>query len=449
MRRWHWALIAVGVVALALGSWWYYRQHQQAATAANQVRTATVTRGTLAVTVPGSGTFSPGRKQEMLAPWQGIVKKVVEAGTVVTEGQPLAWMDDTDLRQKIEEAEQALQTARLQLEEARLSATSQQQKAEQERAQAESSLRTAELNLTAAQKELDRYRSLYEAEAVSAAELEAKEEAANKAELAYAEAKRNLESLSESQKISAAQSELAVKRAKLAVQKAESDLEELQAELEKSVIKAPFAGVVTHVAVEAGQEVQKNAQLLVLADTSTMLLTLQVDETDVPKVKAGQEVEVSLEAYPDRTFKGSVLRVSPQAEQQNNISIFKIEVEVPNPEGKIHSGMTADGEIIVSREENVLLVPLAAVQRRGEAAMVIVMENGQPRPTRVELGADDGVNAVVKQGLQEGATVVVSWGGTGTRSVTTTNSTSRPRQGVFFMGPGAPPPGAVGTGRSR
>ncbi|MCR4420141.1 MAG: efflux RND transporter periplasmic adaptor subunit [Clostridia bacterium] len=440
MRRWHWALIAaVGVAALVGGVWWYYHG-REAKTAAAQVRTATVTRGTLAVTVPGSGTFSPGREQEMLAPWEGIVKKVVEPGTVVAEGDPLAWMDDSDLRQQVEEAEQALETARLQLEEARLSAASQEQKAREELAQAESSLRTAELNLAAAQKELERSRTLYAAEAVSAAELEADEEAAEKAELAYADAKRTLEALAADQEVAEAQAGLTVRKAELAVQKAQSDLKELQADLEKSVIKAPFAGVVTSVAVEAGQEVQKNAQLLVLADTGTMLLTLQVDETDVPKVKAGQEVEVSLEAYPDESFRGSVLRVSPQAEQQNNISIFKIEVEVPNSEGKIHSGMTADGEIIVSREENVLLVPLAAVQRRGEEAVVMVMENGQPRPARVKLGADDGVNAVVTQGLQEGATVVLTTSaGTGAATTTSQAGSSR-RQGVFLMGPGGPPP---------
>lgn len=435
MRRWQWVLLVAGVAA-ALGVWWYYRAHDTAVPAANRVRTVTVSRGSLAVTVSGSGVFSPAVEQKVYAPLGGKVKRVVEVGTVVKEGEPLVWLDASDLQQKVEEAERALETARLQLEDAELTARAQEEQAAQNLAQARSALRTAEINLESARTKLERSRALYEAQAIALADLQADEEALKKAEITYADAQQKVKDLEAQQKITAAQNELRLRQAKLNVEKATADLAEARADLAKAVVSAPFAGTVSSVEVKAGQAVAENAPLLTLIDTAKMIITLQVDETDIAKVKAGQEVDLSLDAYPNQSFKGKVVRIAPQAVQQNNISIFNVEVELANQDGRIRAGMTADGEILVAREENVLLVPLAAVQRQGRSPAVLVVENGQPRRVPVELGLDDGVNAVVKSGLTEGMTILLP---TATAQSPTTNRATGwpgpvPMGGMFGAG---------------
>lgn len=440
MRRWHWALVIAA--AAAAGALWYFQFYHGRVQAAanNRLRTATVTRGSLEVTVPGSGTFAPAAEQKVFAPLAGKVVRVLEAGTRVAEGEPVVWLDDTELRRAVEEAERALKAAEFGLEEARLTARSQEQQAAQDLAAARSSLRTAQVNLEAARADFERAKSLYEAQAVARAEMEAKEQALRKAEIAYEEAEQKLRELGARQKIEAAQVELKQRQAELNLEKARADLARARADLAQATVRAPLAGVVGSVEVEPGQNVAVNAPLFTVMDTTNMVVSLQVDEVDVAQVKEGQEVELSVEAFPDQIFRGRVLRVAPQAVQQNNISIFNVEVEVANRDGRLRPGMTADGDILVMREENALLVPLAAVQRRQGKPVVLVMENGRPRPVPVELGPDDGVNAVIKAGLEEGATVALS------PAQGQVQSQGGQRAGGWPMAP----PGAVfGPGRSR
>ncbi|MBC7320626.1 efflux RND transporter periplasmic adaptor subunit, partial [bacterium] len=158
-----------------------------------------------------------------------------------------------------------------------------------------------------------------------------------------------------------------------------------------------------------GQNIAKETTLMSVLDTSTMKIKLEVDETDIPKVKIGLPVRITCEAFPDREFNGKVTNISPRATISNNIAIFKVQVEIPNPTGELRAGMTAEGEIILKEERNVLLVPLRAVKRTERRAYVEVLkDNGKTELVRVTLGEDDGTNIVVENGLKEGDKVVLA-----------------------------------------
>jgi len=116
-------------------------------------------------------------------------------------------------------------------------------------------------------------------------------------------------------------------------------------------ITAPVAGIVTHKLVEKGELVTPGTALLTISELDKLKLTIYVTETELGKVKVGQEAEVKIDSYPDRTFPARVIYVSPVAEfTPKNIQtreervklVFAVKLEIHNPEGILKAGMPAD-----------------------------------------------------------------------------------------------------------
>lgn len=136
--------------------------------------------------------------------------------------------------------------------------------------------------------------------------------------------------------------------------------------LDRTVIRAPVDGVVLNRSVEPGQTVAASFQAPVLfqiaEDLSKMEIVLTVDEADIGQVKVGQHVDFTVDAYPDRQFKGVVKQVRVAATTTNNVVTYPVVVAVDNPDGRLLPGMTANAEIAVSERNGVLTVPNAALR---------------------------------------------------------------------------------------
>jgi len=103
-----------------------------------------------------------------------------------------------------------------------------------------------------------------------------------------------------------------------------------------------------------------------------------------------------------------VTAISPSARIQQNIAVFYVTVNIPNPERKLRPGMTAEGEIIVEEIPNALIIPKRAVQTvRNRAYVDVLQPDGGKETVRVVLGPDDGVNQVVLEGLEPRQSVVL------------------------------------------
>jgi HlyD family secretion protein len=133
-------------------------------------------------------------------------------------------------------------------------------------------------------------------------------------------------------------------------------------------ITAPLTGTVIEKTVEIGQiiasatgNVSGGTTLLKMADLSQMQVRSLIDETDLGRIHAGLPVQVTVDAYPDRTFNGQVLKIEPQAVVEQNVTSFPVLVMLDNNEGFLKPGMNADVVIEIATRENVLVVPNAAV----------------------------------------------------------------------------------------
>ena len=117
--------------------------------------------------------------------------------------------------------------------------------------------------------------------------------------------------------------------------------------------------------VSAGQSVTGSSVggtvIATLIDASQIDLPVQVDETEIGAVKVGQQADVTLDALGDQTFTGKVTRISPEATTESGIAYFTVTVRLPNPEGLLRPGMTAEAEVI-QRQASGLIIPKKAVE---------------------------------------------------------------------------------------
>jgi HlyD family secretion protein len=140
------------------------------------------------------------------------------------------------------------------------------------------------------------------------------------------------------------------------VEQAEAALQTIQVQLKKMTLWAPRTGVVLERMVGVGEIAAPNISLLTIADLAQVTLTIYVPENQIGLVRAGQQVRVKVDSYPERTFDARVVHIASQAEftpknvqtQEERVStVFAVKIEIPNLDGALKPGMPADAEILV------------------------------------------------------------------------------------------------------
>jgi HlyD family secretion protein len=201
-------------------------------------------------------------------------------------------------------------------------------------------------------------------------------------------------------------------RAELARARAQRTAGEV--ELSKTVIDAPFAGVVAEVNLEVGEWVTPSPPLLTsppvtdLIDPTSIFVSAPMDEVDSGAIRAGLPVKLTVDSRPGETFGGEVLRVAPYVldeEAQNRT----LEIEIAFRDQKIAESMlpgtSADAEVILEALGNVLRVPTSALLQNQS---VLILENGELVERKIEIGLRNWQFAEVTKGLSEGELVVVA-----------------------------------------
>ena len=150
-------------------------------------------------------------------------------------------------------------------------------------------------------------------------------------------------------------------------------------------VRAPFAGIVARRLVNAGEKVSPDAPLMQLVDLSNMELQAQVPVSEVPFLKVGQQIKLTVDGFAGRVFTGQIGRINPAAEPGTRaISIF---VALPNADGALKGGMFAKGSVAINASEPVSALPVAAIQEEGGLNFVYVIKDGKLDRRPVQLGA--------------------------------------------------------------
>lgn len=174
--------------------------------------------------------------------------------------------------------------------------------------------------------------------------------------------------------------------AEASVKAARINLERARQNLSYTEIVSPINGIVLDRTVDEGQTVAASLsapQLFLIAeDLSAMEILAAVDESDIGKIREGQPVEFTVQAYPDESFQGTVDQVRMQSATQENVVNYTVVVSVANPDGRLLPGMTATVDFIVAQATDVLRVPNAALRfRPSEAMRASLREQRAQRPS--------------------------------------------------------------------
>jgi HlyD family secretion protein len=194
---------------------------------------------------------------------------------------------------------------------------------------------------------------------------------------------------------------------------ARANYDQVMSSLNETVITSPIDGTVIGKPLSAGEMVAQGVSnptvILTVADMSRMQIEAQVDQTDIGKVVVGQKVTFTVDAYPGKTFTGTVALISKKPVTQQNVIYYPVTIDVNNAENLLNPGMVARVSIAISESKDTLTLPLAAVRTDRNGKYVVVMDqSGQTQNLTITTGniGDDRVEII--SGLSEGAKVVVS-----------------------------------------
>ena len=214
------------------------------------------------------------------------------------------------------------------------------------------------------------------------------------------------------------------------VAQAEAQIKQDRTNLGYTVIRSPVAGVVISREVDLGQTVAASFNTPTLfkiaRDLTKMQIEAAVAEADVSRVKVGQRVDFTVDAYGTRGFTGTVSQVRLNPTTQQNVVTYTVIVAVANPDGALLPGMTANAAFLVSEHKDVLLIPNAALSFKPEgwkpdrgkggkkaydpnALTVFILKDGAPSPVRIKIGASDSdFSEVVEGALKDGQPVITA-----------------------------------------
>ncbi len=208
---------------------------------------------------------------------------------------------------------------------------------------------------------------------------------------------------------SLAQNSLTTEKAKGDYEDAQEKLQKFDEAIQNNQLVSGYSGVVSSVSVSAGETLQTGTALMTVNDYDEVTVSVSVSEDDLDAVQVGGEANVSISAYPDETYTGTVSSIGDSTyNSSTGETDYTVKVKISGNVQSLYSGMSADVTFVTGEKENVLYVPNRAILREnGKSYVQVYDENGKVTKKEVTTGFSDGTNAEIKEGLAEGDVVLI------------------------------------------
>ena len=340
-------LVLIGAVAIG-------QQKRGNTTRQLESYTVVAAAGSLPGVVNATGELEAEKRVNVSPKRQGVIDALyVEEGDLVVKGQPLALMDSGDLQDRLSELM--------------------------------ANLRSSQAQLTRSRSELERKQSLYRQQAISLSDF------------------------------NTVRSTFQVDQS--AVEAARQRLDARKVEQQELIVRAPFSGVISQRYADPGSFVTPTTTASATAGaTSSSIVELaeglevvaKVPESDIGRIRLGQDASVRVDAFPDRRFAARVKRITPRAIKLNNVTSFDVVLSLLEPPGALRIGMTADVGFQTGQIQAKTLVPtVAVVTEDGRPGVLLVGQDNQPKFQPVELGISSGKSTQILSGLSSGTRVFI------------------------------------------
>ncbi len=389
-----------------------------------EVEMGTVEVRTIYETVSASGKIYPEKEIKISSDVSGeIVELYVKEGDSVKAGQMLLRINPDTYESAVERGKAAVNSAKSQMAMARSQVETNRAQAEQIKAQLENARNVHKRN-----EQLKKEGVISEVE--------------------YDQSLSNLRGLEANLRASEASIKSAqqnVEAAQFSIKSSEASLKELATSLSRTTIKAPASGIVSSLSVEKGERVlgtiqMAGTEIMRISNLNAMEVQVDVTENDIPKVKLGDQVDIEVDAFTGKVFKGTVSELASSASNltsaagitnTDQVTNFTVKIRI-NPESyqdllkngmkyPFRPGMSASVDIYTNKVENVTVVPIQAVTVREKEGLkkeeakltdedyeeiVFVVQADTLMRQKVETGIQDDEFIHIKSGLAKGTTIV-------------------------------------------
>ena len=367
-------IIIGGIILIAVAAAFFLLKNKNGEV---KFRTEKVTRGDIEMAVTATGTVNPVTTVLVGTQVSGTIKEIhVDFNSLVKKGQLIARIDPALLEAQVNQARANVLSAKANLDK-------------------------AGAMLVDAKRTMERNKELFSKNLIARSDLDT--------------AETNCETAQAS--VSAAKAQVAQTEAALSVS---------ETNLHYTKIISPVDGIVVSRNVDVGQTVAASFQTPTLfsiaQDLTKMQIDTSVDEADIGKMQTGQEVDVTVDAYPDITFKGKVWQIRNAPITVQNVVTYDVVIQMNNPDLKLKPGMTANVSIVVDRKKDVLKIPNAALRFKLSGKSVTatdkrtekkgpgvwILEKNNPKRIPVSLGISDGsYTELVSGDIREGQELIV------------------------------------------
>jgi multidrug resistance efflux pump len=417
-------LLAIAGVAVG-GTVYWQRTHAVAVVDPTIAGTTTVEKGPIVQSVISTGLVSSNLDVQIKVRASGEIlqlgpadrTKQFDVSDQVKKGDLLIQIDTVDEQRAVDEAQAQVDISKAKLAQAQENLVVAQQQLDQATSTANANLQSAQAALLDNQKKAARRKEMWDQKLGTEEDYDTATDAAAQSQAAVDNAKVAIAQL-ETQKY---QLQIKAEDVKLAQAQLDADnvaLKEADQQLSYCTVNAPIDGVVTTLSIQKGTIISSATSVvggsaaLVLSDLSHLYILADVDESEIGSVRVGQDVDIKADAYPGVKFTGTVVRIAAQGVNTSNVVTFEVKIEVTSKnKSLLKPQMTGDVNIIQSRKDEVLLVPISAVTRKDRKEIVTVQHaDGTTEDRTVKIGLTDGTNDEVIDGLNEGETVVMHKG---------------------------------------
>lgn len=171
-------------------------------------------------------------------------------------------------------------------------------------------------------------------------------------------------------------------------------------------IRAPFDGTVTSKDIHPGEWAASGTPLFTMANLASRTIEIMVDESDDSLVKVGQSVELSSDAYPDRSWKEHVLSVAPALKREETENSVKVRLSYGSRAPDLKLGQQVDAKLQIAHHDHIFKVPFDCIITRDGKPMVAAVNNGRLTFIHVETGIEDMVSVEIVKGVHDGEKIV-------------------------------------------
>ena len=394
-------ILPVLIVILAGAGYYFYSQKQEAPQQKN-IKTK-VEQGDFIVNITATGELKAKRSEKVQGPsgmrtaqiWQTAITDMIPEGTLVKAGDYVAALDKTELETKMKDAMTEIEKIETQLEQAKIDTTIEMR-----------SIRDEIINLNFAKQEKLLYveQSKFEAKSVI-----------QQAEIELRRTERDYNQLVAKLQLSKEKAQAKISEINASLRQQQLKLKTLSDLAAGFIVKAPKDGMLIYARswdgkIGPGSQIRAHNPIVAeLPDLTDMVSKTYVNEVDISKVKKGQDVKISVDAFPDKEYTGHVIKVANIGEQLRNYDskVFEVTVQVHQVDSILRPAMTTGNEILTNTYKNVLSIPIEALFS-DSMSFVYKSDNGKIVKQEVVAGESNSDYIMIDYGLQAGDEVYMT-----------------------------------------